>query len=110
MLCFLHNQKKDNSQFKNKNQSELPENQTAWNSNNQGDKVTFIHTGRRGGKRQPVRGNACQDSRLFRQGGGVADQVIPHSCAGKSGGGTNGEQDRPSNPGFQCGAIKPQNI
>ena len=36
------------TQFKNNKQPEVPENQTAWNSNNQGVKETFIQTGRRG--------------------------------------------------------------
>ena len=46
----MHNQKKDNSLSKNKNQPEVPENQTVWKSNNPGVKEeTFIQTGRRGG-------------------------------------------------------------
>ena len=32
----FHNQKKDDNKFKNKKQSELPENKTVWKSNNQG--------------------------------------------------------------------------
>ena len=44
----MHNQKKDNNQFKNNKQSEVPENPTTWNSDNQGVKETFIQTGRRG--------------------------------------------------------------
>ena len=47
-----HNQKKDNNKFKNSKQPELPENQTAWNFDNQGNKETFILTGRRGGDGQ----------------------------------------------------------
>ena len=39
----------------------------------------------------------------------AGERAVPHFPADKPGG-TNGEQDRPSNPGFQCGAIKPQNI
>ena len=38
ILTFSHNQKKDNNKFKNKKQQELPENQTIWNSDNQGVK------------------------------------------------------------------------
>ena len=39
--------------LKTKKQQELPENQTAYKSNNQGVKEeTFIHTGRRGRDRQ----------------------------------------------------------
>ena len=48
-----HSQKKDNNQFKNKIQIELPENQTVWKANNQGVKETFIQTGRRNGDRKP---------------------------------------------------------
>ena len=48
-----HNQKKDNNEFKNKKQPELPENQTVWKSDNQEVKEeTFILTCRRGGHRQ----------------------------------------------------------
>ena len=50
-ICFAssHNQNKDNNQYKNKKQPELPENQTAWKSDNQGVKEeTFIQTGRKG--------------------------------------------------------------
>ena len=39
----------------------------------------------------------------------LADHVVPHSRADKPGG-TTGEQDKPHNPGFQCGEIKPQNL
>ena len=48
--CFtsLQNQKKDNNQFKNKEQPELPEYQTAWKSDNQEGKETFNQNGRRG--------------------------------------------------------------
>ena len=48
----MHNQKKDNNQFKNSEQAELSENQTPWNSDNPGVKETFIQTGRRGGDGQ----------------------------------------------------------
>ena len=52
-LQFLVQPKKDNNQFKNKRQPELPENQTAWISHNQGIKETFIQTGRRGRDGEP---------------------------------------------------------
>ena len=39
----------------------------------------------------------------------LMDLVFPHSCADKLGG-TTGDQDRPRNPGFQHGEIKPQNL
>ena len=42
----------DSHQFKNKKQPELPENQTAWKSDNQGVKETFIPTGKRGADRR----------------------------------------------------------
>ena len=90
-----NNQKKENNQFKTKKQPKLPENPTAWKSNNQRVKEeTFIQTGRRGRDRQPeqkrTRGKAVA--------GGPA---VPHSHADKPGRIT-GEQDRPHNPGFQC--------
>ena len=37
----------------------------------------------------------------------LEDWVIQHLSADKPGG-TTGEQDRPCDPGFQCGEIKPQ--
>ena len=69
----MHNQKKDNNKFKNKNQPELMENQTVWKSNNQGDKEeTFIQTGRRGGdKAAGWRGLAAR-----RQ---LVNQAVSHS-------------------------------
>ena len=39
----------------------------------------------------------------------LADQAVPHLHADKPGG-TTGERDRPHNPGFQHGEIKPQNL
>ena len=70
MLCFLaqpmHNKKKDNNQFKNNKQPELPENQTARNSDNQGVKETFTQTNRRAGDRK-VRQPSGEDTQ---QGGG----------------------------------------
>ena len=39
----------------------------------------------------------------------LVDWVVPHSHADKLGG-TTGEQDRLSNPGFQRREIKPQNL
>ena len=38
MLRFLTQPKKDNNQLKNNKQPEVPENQTTWNSDNQGIK------------------------------------------------------------------------
>ena len=38
-----------------------------------------------------------------------ADQMVPHFHADKPGG-TTGERERPHNPGFQHGEIKPQNL
>ena len=63
---------------------------------------TFIQTGRRDRDRQ-----LGQRGHIARQQ--LEDQVVPHLCADKAGG-TIREQDRPCNPGFQCGEIKPQNL
>ena len=100
-----HNQKKDNNQFKNKKQPELPENQNRSKSDNHGVKEkTFIQTGRRGrdgqlGQRRPkARWN--WRTRWAKQW--LADWAVPHSCADKPEG-TTGEQDRPHNPEFQRG-------
>ena len=41
--------------------------------------------------------------------GAARDQDIPHLHEYKLGG-TVGEQDRPRDPGFQCGKLKPQNL
>ena len=68
----MHNQKKNNNQFKNNKQPEVPENQTACNSDNQGVKETFTQTGRRGRDRRRAakwRGHlARQWTMLKRQG------------------------------------------
>ena len=48
-----HNQKKDNNQFGNNKQPEVPENQTALNSDDQGVKETFIQTDKRDKDGQP---------------------------------------------------------
>ena len=61
-LCLNIN-KKDHYKIKNNKQPELPENQTAWNSDNQGFKETFIQTGRRGGDRQLGREDPWQSGR-----------------------------------------------
>ena len=99
----LHNQKKDNNQFKKQKQPELPESQTVWKSDNQGIKEeTFIQTGRRGGDGQPrQRGYAAR--------WWLVDQAVPYLHADKPGGAT-GEQDRQHNPSFQHREIKPQNL
>ena len=48
-LCLLAQPKEGQQEFKNKKQPQRTENQTAWNSDNQGDKEeTFIQTGSRG--------------------------------------------------------------
>ena len=49
---------------------ELPENQTAWKSNNQGVKETFIQTGRRGGARQWGREDTWKGGEPCRRGSG----------------------------------------
>ena len=63
---------------------------------------TFIQTSRRSGDGQPGwRGLTARWQ--------LADQVVPHLCAGKQGG-TTGERERPRNPGLQCRKRKPQNL
>ena len=63
---------------------------------------TFIQTRRRGGDRQPGwRGLAARQW--------LVGWTVPHLHEDKPGG-TNGERDRPHNPGFQHGEIKPQNL
>ena len=39
----------------------------------------------------------------------LAEWVVPHSHADKLGG-TTGKRDRPHDPVFQCGEIKPKNL
>ena len=39
----------------------------------------------------------------------LVDRAVPHLRADKPGG-TTGEYDRPSNPGFQCRGIKPKSL
>ena len=48
----MHNQKEDNNQSKNNKQPKVPENQTAWNSNNQGIKETVSQTNQTGARRR----------------------------------------------------------
>ena len=52
-LCILAQPKERQQQFKNKKQPQLTEDRTVWKSDNQGNKETFIQTGRRSGDRQP---------------------------------------------------------
>ena len=74
----------------------MPENQTAWKSDNQGVKEEiFIKTGRRGRDRQPRQ-------RGLMERWWLVDQVVPHLCADKLGG-TAGEQDRPTTLGSITG-------
>ena len=96
--CFtsLHNQKKDNNQFKNRKQPELPENQPAWKSKNPGVKGTFIKTGKRA--------DMGTEKMHGKEG---ADYVIPHLCVDKPGG-TMWERDRSQNPRFQYRKLKTQ--
>ena len=84
--CFTssHSQKKDNNQFKNKKQSELPENQTAWKSNNQGVKETFI---------QIVGGSETGSERTQGKARQQTMETSPHYHLDKLGG-TTGGQDR----------------
>ena len=101
--------------MKKKIKPELTENQTVCKSDNQGDKEeTFIQTRGRGGDRQLRRGREDWEwgSEMADCGTGearlqLADPTAPHSHVDKLGG-TDGEQSRLSNPGLQCGEIKPQ--
>ena len=68
-LHFLAQQKKGNNQFKDNKQPEVPENQTAWNYDNQGVKETFTQTSRRGRDRQPSEQEAQQGGGPHRRGG-----------------------------------------
>ena len=47
-LASLHNQKEDENQFKINKQPKAPENQTAWNSDNQGIKEKINQTNQTG--------------------------------------------------------------
>ena len=102
MLSEINQSEKDNK-IKNKKQPELPENQTIWKSNNQGDKEeTFIQTGNKTRDGQPGRTGLM--ARWW-----LEDWVVPHLCADKPGG-TTEEQDRLGNPGFHYREIKPPNL
>ena len=90
MLRFLAHQNKDNSQLKNRKQPDLPENQTAWESNNQGAKEeTFTQSG--GGDVSHSREDKWQGGSWLqiRAGEAVAGRwAVPHSSADKIGGTT----------------------
>ena len=88
----------------------MPENQTVWKSDNQEvKKETFIQTvggvemGSQGEEDSRQSGRQLEDQVRWQ----LAKQVVPHLHADKPGG-TNGERDRPHNPGFQHGEKKPQ--
>ena len=98
-LASLYNQKKDNNQFKNKKQPELPENHTVWKSDKQRVKETFIQAGRR----DEMGSRGAENTRQGTTGG-------PGYLRADKPGETTVERDRPHNPGFQCGEIKPQNL
>ena len=106
-----HNQETENNNLKTKKQPELTENRTVWKSNNQGDKEeTFIQTSRRGrdgqlGRRgHTARRRLAEPARwqIVERGAGWAKLQL----AGKAA--TGGPGDRPPNPEFQHGEIKPQ--
>ena len=78
-MASLHNQKKDNNQFKNKKQSELPENQTAWTPDNQEVKEEiFIQTSKRGREGQRRQRGAAKEERMSGKVGGQTKQS--HIC------------------------------
>ena len=83
-----------------------------WKSDNQGIKEeTFIQIGRRGGDGQLGWRGCLARQQLEDQAGKTlaGGPGVPHFCANKPGG-TTGEQNRPYNPGFQHGEIKPQSL
>ena len=108
----FNNQKKDNNRFKNKKQTELTENQTAWKSDDQ--ELKKKHSSR------PVRGvemgsrvgrihNKVAAGGLGQVRQNLVEWAVPHSCTDKLGG-TTGERVSLSNPGLQCREIDPQSL
>ena len=92
-----HNQKTGSNQFRNNKQPELAENQTAWNSDNQGVKETFIQTSRRGRDGQLGREDLRQGCRLRRTGGaGYQETKDSKALAVKSCGEREGERNSQS--------------
>ena len=99
---------KGQQQFKNKKQPELTGNQTIWKSDNQGDKkkhssrpVGGSETGSWGGEDRG-RAVAGRPREVADCGAGRAKlQLASEAAAGGLG-------DRPRNPQFQRGEIKPQ--
>ena len=72
--------------LKNKNQPELPENQTVWKSDNQGVKEeTFIQIGRRGRDGQLGRKDSWQGGSWQTQGGGRLWNGMGKAAAGWQG-------------------------
>ena len=85
-LCLLAQPKEGQQQFKNKKQPELTANQTAWKSNNQGDKEeTFNQTGRRGRDRQPGTEDSRQGGGWRTQQGGTLWSRVGKAAAGRQG-------------------------
>ena len=68
-LSFLAREKKDNNQSKTNKQPELPENQTAWNSNKQGGKETFTRPVGETGSQGDGQGNREGGEDPAQQGG-----------------------------------------
>ena len=97
------------NKFKSKKTTTLPENQTVWKYETK--ELKKKHSSRLvGGGRERQPGQRECTARQWLEGRVCeADWVVPHSCADKLGG-TTGEGDRPNNPGFQGGEIKPQNL
>ena len=67
--------------------------------------VGEAETGSQG--REDMRQDGSWQAWMMRQW--LADQAVSHLLVDKLGG-TTGEQDRPCNPGFQFGEIKPQSL
>ena len=87
--CFssLHNQRKDNNQFKNKEQPELPENQLYGSPTT---KTLKKHSSKLVGEVE----KAAKAKRTRSKAKLRTTQEIPHSCTNKPRG-TMEEQDRP---------------
>ena len=85
-----------------KKQPELPENQTAWKSDNQGVKEeAIIQTSRRG------REDLWQGGGSWTQRGGELWSRVGKAAAGSKAA-AGGPGDIPRNPGLQHGEIMPQ--
>ena len=116
----MYNQKKDNNKFKNKNNQnfqkiELYGSQTTTELKKKhsprpaggaetGSWVERTHSKAAAGGPGWARHWLVDKARQW-----LAEWVVPHSHVDKLGG-TTGKRDRPHDPVFQCGEIKPKNL